>query len=321
MPAKWKIRKVGDLKKKLSDSKVIGVASIKSLPSRQFQEIRKKLKDKLDIQVVKNRLAYLAIDDVEKNKRQMKMLEEVIDGPTALVFSEESPFKIARQLRENRSNAPAKPGEIAPYDIVIPAGDTPFKPGPVIGELQGVGIKAKIQDGIIKVVEDSPVVKKGEPISKELAGVLAKLEVEPMEIGVALRAAYEDGVIYDSETLNIDDKETLANVQTAYSSAFNLAMNAGIMNGTTIKPLIQNAAAEAKNLAIEADIVNKDTIEYFLSKASSEASALSSKIPDAPEPKAEEKKEEPKTEEPEPEVKEEEKKEEPAEEVLPDQED
>jgi len=45
---------------------------------------------------------------------------------------------------------------------MIPAGDTPFKPGPIIGDLQKVGIKAKIQGGKIVITDDSLVVKKAE---------------------------------------------------------------------------------------------------------------------------------------------------------------
>ncbi|MBI2112759.1 50S ribosomal protein L10, partial [Candidatus Woesearchaeota archaeon] len=36
-------------------------------------------------------------------------------------------------LEKNKSNAPAKPGQVAPKDITVKAGATSFAPGPIIG--------------------------------------------------------------------------------------------------------------------------------------------------------------------------------------------
>ena len=39
-------------------------------------------------------------------------------------------------------------GDIAPVDIIVPAGDTGIPPGPAIGTLTKAGIKASIQGSI-----------------------------------------------------------------------------------------------------------------------------------------------------------------------------
>ena len=47
--------------------------------------------------------------------------------------------------------APAKEGQLAPFDIVVPKGPTPFGPGPIIGELQKIGLPAAIEAGKIGI--------------------------------------------------------------------------------------------------------------------------------------------------------------------------
>ena len=62
----------------------------------------------------------------------------------ALLFSVYLYFiYIKPYLEKSKSNAPAKPGQTAPSDLVLPAGETPFTPGPMIGELGQLGIKTE----------------------------------------------------------------------------------------------------------------------------------------------------------------------------------
>jgi len=256
MPAKWKFKEVEELSKKISASPVVAVASITGLPSKQMQELRKKFHGEVEIKVVKNKLATLAFEKAKKPG--IKELEKMIDGPTAIILSNNNPFKLSHLFSASRVKAPAKAGQTAPFDIVIPAGDTPFKPGPIIGDLQAVGIKAKIQGPIIVVTQDSPVIKKGETFSPKLANVLAQMDISPMEIGIDIRAALEEGIVYAANVLGISREKVLADIITAHQNAINLAVETGIFNKETTPILIEKAAREANALAAEAKIQTED---------------------------------------------------------------
>lgn len=286
MPAKWKFKEVEGLKKKLSESPIIGVAGIEGLPAKQFAQIRSSLHDEIEIGVVKNRLARLAFEEAKKKREGLEELEAKLEGPTALIFTKENPFKLYRKFEENKIPSAAKPGDVAPEDIVIPAGDTPFKPGPIIGELQKVGIKAKIQGGIIVVTEDSPVIKKGEKFSKELAEVLGRMEIEPMKIGINLRAAYEDGMVYGPDVLGVSTEETLSQIVAAHQNALNLSINAEIYNTETVLHFLRDAHQKAINLSLEAELINKESIKILLGNAGSQAAVLSALIPAGKTPQA-----------------------------------
>lgn len=273
MVATWKIKEVGNLAEKISKSKVVGLVNISGIPSRQFQQMRKGLKGKVELKITKNSLLKGAFE-----KARIDKLVEYIQGPSGIVFTDINPFRLNKLIESIKTTAPAKPGSAANKDIVIPAGDTPFKPGPIIGELQRVGIKAKIEGGKIVITEDSPVIKKGEIISKDLANVLSRLGVEPIELGLEIRAAYEDGIIYPGDLLKIDEDKTIANLQNAYKESLNLALNSMIYNSTTIKIFLRNAFYNSISLAINAEIINKETIGFMLSKANMQMLSLSSRI-------------------------------------------
>ncbi|ODS42249.1 MAG: 50S ribosomal protein L10 [Candidatus Altiarchaeales archaeon IMC4] len=267
-PAKWKVDRVGNLAKKMSDAKVVAIAKIEGIPSKQFQEMRKELKG-IGLVVDRNNLVKRAME-----KAKIKGMDDYFKGPSALLFTDLNPFKLDKMLRDKRINAPVKAGMKAPFDLVVPEGDTPFGPGPVIGDLQRAGIKAKIQGPKIVVTHDSTVAKEGDILSAEVASVLTRLGIKPIQIGFELTAAYEGGMVYPGNVLYIDEAKTLADIRAAHSNAFNLAMFAGIFNSATIKPLIQKAFNDSRSLAITAEIVNKDTIKELIAMAEAQAKIL-----------------------------------------------
>lgn len=265
------------LAKEINAANTIALASIEGIPSKQFQQIRKKLRDNVKLIIVKNSLIALALE-----KAKVKELAGRMKGPSGIITTSISPFKLSRLVNSCKIKAPAKAGSVSPCDIVVPKGDTPFPAGPVIGDIQKAGIKAKIQGGKIVVTEDSLVVKKGGIVPVEAAGILARLGITPMDIGLGLNAAYEKGVVYAGDVLSIDEDSTKAGITTAHRNAVNLAFNAGVYTGETVRLFIQKAHTQAMSLAQNAGVVNKETVGFYLSKAEAQAKALKAVIPNAP---------------------------------------
>jgi len=272
--AEWKITEVKELEKFIDQRKVVGIVDMESLPSKQLQEIRKKLRGKADIKVSKSILIKLAIDNLKRT--DLKKLEEYMEGPTGIIVSDEDPFLLYKFLKKNRSKALAKAGMIAPMDIVVPAGDTDMPAGPVLSELKMAKIDVKLDKGKIVIASDSHVAKKGDVITQQLAGALAKLGITPVEIGLKITAILEKDIIYKPDVLDIDEERFMADLIGAYHNALNLSVNAGYPNRDSIKIMIQMAYRNARNLAVNAEIVTKETVGSILAKASNQASALAS---------------------------------------------
>lgn len=303
MVKEWKKEKVKELASELDSRNVVGIIDMHKLPAAQLQSIKKELRGTADIEMVRKSILVRALDKAKK--KGVKNLAKVEAESPALITSDEDSFRLYKRLEKSQVPSYAKAGDKAPYDIVIPAGETSLAPGPVIGELQRVGINAKIMGSKIVVSEDSLVVKKGHEISPELSSILMQLDVKPMKVGLNMAAALEGGVLFKKEVLAVDEKEYAEKIISGASRAFNLAVNAGILVKQTAAMLISQASVKALNLAVNAGITNSKTVEILIGKASAQASSLSALIPKEA-PKKEKKAEEPK----------EEKKEEPAEEKV-----
>lgn len=282
---------VNDFVGLINEYPIIAAVNMENLPGKQLQNMREQLRDKVVIRMTKRRLINKAFEEAEKTKPGISKLKEHLKGMPALLFTKDNPFSLFKTLKKNQSNAPIKAGQTAPNEIVVPAGPTGFAPGPIIGELGGFGIQAGIEDGKVAIKADSVVAKEGDVVSAELAGVLTRLGIEPMKVGLDLTAAYEDGDIVDKNVLDIDEEAYKNDIILAAGQAINLSFNADIPTTETVGMMLSNAAADGLALAIECDILTDETAKITIGKAGAYAATLNAMVPDAPaaeEPKTEE---------------------------------
>lgn len=272
--AEWKHKVVKELIDIFTSNKVIGIVGIGGIPAPQLQKMRSNLHGTANIRSAKNNLIYRALDDAEKQVKGISILKESVTGQTAIIATDMNPFRLFSQIKSTRTMAPAKGGETASHDIEIKAGDTPFKPGPIVGELQKAGIPAAIQEGKVVIKNDKVVVPKGEKIPADVAQMLTRLEIFPIEIGMDLHAVFEDGSIFKPDVLDIDIDEILGKMRQASANALNLAIEAGWYNKITIQPLLVKAHYNALTIALEKGIITKETINNLLSKAHASMLAL-----------------------------------------------
>ena len=279
--ASWKKEAVATLAKQITKSKVVGIINVHGVPAPAFQTMRTNLRGKAEITMLKNTLLKLALQQASKDKKGLDKLAADVDGQCAVVTSDLNPFRLFKQLDSTKTKMPARGGETAPDDIEIKAGETPFKPGPVVGELQKAGLPAAIEQGKVVIKKDKLLVKKGDKIPREVALVLSKLEIFPLTVGLDLSAAFEDGMVYKKDVLAVDDVMILNQVKAAASGAMNLAVFVSYPTKQSIGPMLANAHYKAINLAVNAEIANKETIKLMLAKANAQMLSLASKVPAA----------------------------------------
>lgn len=268
MVSEQKKQIVKEVEKLMSEHPVVGILDMHKLPARQLHEIRNKLRGKAVIRMVKKRLMSKTL------KERGIPLEGYIQGEPALFLTKENPFKMARILLASKSEAPAKAGDISPKDIIIPAGPTSLSPGPVIGELQKVKIPAGVEGEKIVIKKETVIVKEGEVITKEVAGILSKLAIQPMEVGLNLLAVWEEGVVYGKDILFVPEEQYIDDIKTAASQAFNLSVFIQYFTQETIPFLMSKAHLEVERLALQANIITPSSIQGLLAKARAEAAAL-----------------------------------------------
>ena len=256
-----KKKEVEILKELLKSNKVIGIADLTNLPSKQLQSIRSKLKKELTIRNFKRRLVKIAIEEIKEEKDLTPLVSYLDNSIPVMLFSSNDPFKLAKEIRKSKSKAAAKAGQIAPNDLVIPAGPTDFPPGPIIGELGQLGIIAAVEEGKVTIKQDKVVAKDGDEITLQSADLLAKMGVEPMEIGLNVRVFYDDGMIYKKDVFDVDEKEYIAKLVSAHQEVINLSVSTGYITKENVSILIAKANSEADALNKKVDLKEDKVVE------------------------------------------------------------
>lgn len=275
----YKKRRVKEIEELLRKYKYVVLVNITGVTALVLHETRDVLRRRGSVlKVIKNTLARIAIDRVKDEKPGIEKLKDYLKGQNAAIFTNENPFEIYLFLNKHKVSREARPGDIATSDIVIPKGNTGIPPGPVISLFNKVGVPTTIREGSIFVMKDTVVAKAGDVISQELAELLQKLGMKPIETSIEPRAAYLDGRVVSGDELKIDIDSYRNMLVDAHRSALNLAFNAAIPVPETISLVVAKAHIEALALAVNAGIVTRETAPYVLAKAHAVAQALLERI-------------------------------------------
>ena len=238
----FKIKLVSELADKMKKSRTILIASTRGLPSSQFHEIKKNLRGKAVVKVAKKTAVLRAVDAV--GKASLDKIKENIGADVALFFSEMDPFELSGLLADNKSATKAKEGDIAPEDINVEPGPTTLVPGPAISELSGVGLKVSVEGGKLAIKLPHTLVRAGEVIKANVAGVMGKLNINPMKVGFEPIAAYDkvDDKVYVG--IKIDKKKAYEDLREMIGKALGFAVSRGYVTKETISMFIAKAGRE-----------------------------------------------------------------------------
>lgn len=294
---KGEVQKIKEL---LHSFKTIGIARVRGIGAKRLQETRKDFMDTARLKVSKNSLISISLRE-DKKEEAVPFVED----QTMLIFTDLDAFSLNKLIKSKKKPAPIKAGAFAPIDITVEKGVTSLKPGPIVGELQNIGIEAGIESGKVVIKKDKVVVKEGEKVPSKVAEILAKLELYPVEEGLELSAVYdnEEKILLTKEHLQIDYQKCFTDVveasknafsfafflkdkyPTPYTAttllseaarkAFSLSFNIAYPTPLTIKHLLSLAYSNARNLSISANIYERDTIPFLLKKAYLRAKSLS----------------------------------------------
>ncbi len=266
-----KEKQVEEISNEIKKYPVIALFKLDNLPAKFLQKSKSKLKNDVKFKVAKNTVLVRALKKAGLNDEFIQSS----DGPFGILMSKIGPFKLFKELKRTRGETYAKSGQIAPHDIVIPAGETSFPAGPALSEFKQAGLDVKIIGGKIHITKDKVVAKEGEPISNMAAKTLQKLDIKPFELGVELNSAHRDGIIYLRDVLNVDEEEYLRNMLGAFNNAVTISVEIAYPTKQNIDLLIVRAHTNARNLAVSENIPEKEVLDLILAKANSHAGALS----------------------------------------------
>jgi large subunit ribosomal protein L10 len=265
-----------ELQRVPTEHTVIAMSKMTKVRAAQLMMIRKKFRNDLKIKIIKNKVAIRAFEKV-KGVAGLENLSKQLEGQCALITTNINPFKLNLIFAQNKVFLPAKGGDIATKEIVVPSGNTGITPGPVLSEFKTANVPTKIDQGTIWVSKDTLVVRPGDVISTPLASLLSKLNVKPIEAGISVNFAISEGLTFKEQDLRINLDEYKEDLVRSFEQALALATEAGYMTAETVKPLLVKAQQQARSLAAEAGYLTPETAGFVLPRAQVQAEAVANK--------------------------------------------
>tara|TARA_Y100000590_G_scaffold356815_1_gene411272 strand:+ start:572 stop:1438 length:867 start_codon:yes stop_codon:yes gene_type:complete len=257
---------------------VLALVRMEKVRASQLLPLRKKLQGEVEIFSVKDKVAKLALE-----KAGVKGIEKFLDkleGQCLFMFTNMSPFKLNVLLGKNKVMLFARGGDSASMDVVIPPKNTGIAPGPMLTDFKENNIPTKIDQGTIWIMKETVPVKKGEPISEKLAGLLTKLDIKAIEAGIVLNSALESGLVYEQDEMIIDIEKFRNDLAQAHQEAVSLSIEAAYITTDNIEQILAKAAQSARSVSTEAGYLTEDTKEQVLQKAHGQAQSVASKAKD-----------------------------------------
>lgn len=277
----WKIDEVNILVDLFKKYKSVAVIEVAKISDKQFQHIRKILRDKAELKMSKKNLQMRALEQyrMESNKTGLDYFANMLPGQASLVFTDMNIFELKEVFYKNKWMVPAKPNEVTPVDIYVPAGDTGLPTGQVISELNvTLKLPTRVQNDTIWVREDTQTHSAGDVVGVKEAAVLKKLGVHPIESLLKIKFAWSDGKIISADVIYLDLEAFKREFASYYFTAQSLAVKLGIIDKETIKPLIQKAYREALAVLFKLPIYVEGMRDEYIRKAVSAGNILNSII-------------------------------------------
>ena len=236
------------------------------------------MRDRVTMIVAKNNLLRKSVELSDSKDGKLGEFVKDLTGSNILLFSDLNPYALIILLDKSKVRVPAKAGDIATGEIMIPAGNTGLPPGPVISEFGEIRVKTKIEGGSIWVAQDSVVARKGDQITAKMASVLSKLGLKPMEAGLSLAVAFDNGTILRPEDMAFDLPSYKNDVLMGINNALNLSTEAGYVTPENAPRILGKGMREALAVAGESGFLEAGTVEYVLKRALMNATVLDQKV-------------------------------------------
>jgi len=285
------------LKALLGEYSKILIVGADNVGSHLMQRIRHALRGQAIIQMGKNTMIRKVLRElVEANPGQFESLLALVKGNVGFVFTKGDLNFVRTKLLEFRVGAPAKAGIIAPNDVIVPKGPTGMEPTQT-SFLQALNIASKINKGQVEIINDVPLIKKGDKVGSSEATLLAKLNIRPFSYGLQVFHVYDNGHIYEPSVLELTDADLLSKFTEGLNRVASLSLEIGYPTLAALPHSLANAYKNVLAVSVETDYTfpAAQAIKNYIANPTAHTvaaapAAAASSAPAAAAPKVEEKK-------------------------------
>ncbi|MDA8690229.1 50S ribosomal protein L10 [Euryarchaeota archaeon] len=274
----WKKDTVKDLVDLLKSGDTIAVIDVHGVPAGAMLGMRASLRSDMKIQVAKKRLMSIAWERAGFEDSNLNEMFEGAIQPALVSSSNLNSFELFTELKKTEAGRAAKEGDVAPHQIVVEKMDTGMPPGPIVGDLNSVGIPAKIMGGSVQIQKRTVVLEAGDVFEGDMGMMLSKIGINPIVTGLRLCGTLEGGTLFAPSTLDIDYEQFETDLISYAAGAFNLACNITWFTSQTMPTILAKASREAMAVALEAAITTAETMPHLVGRAHNGAMAVAGQL-------------------------------------------
>lgn len=286
----WKQKFFNKLTRLLDEYPKCFIVGADNVGSSQMQQIRIQLRGHGVILMGKNTMIKKVIrGHLEKNPLLEKLLPYIVEN-VGFVFTKLDLTDIRSKITENKVAAPAKANAIAPLDVTLPAQVTALGPEKT-SFFQALQITSKITRGTIEIVNDVPLIKKGDKVGASEAALLNMLKISPFSYGLQVLQVYDSGTVFSPDILDVTPADLRKKFMDGVKNVAAISLAVGYPTVASAPHSIANGFKNLLAVAVAADVdfeQAKKIKEYLKNPAAFAPVAA------APVAKAAAKKEEPK---------------------------
>jgi len=275
---KAKAQMFADLQEIPKKYRVMALVKMDKVRASQILPLRKKLQGQVEFFSVKDKVARKALELLDIPG--IREIAGQLTGQCMFLFTDMSPFKLNVLLAKNSIMMAARAGDVASIDVVVPPVNTGVAPGPMLTEFKEAGIPTKIDQGTIWITKETVPVRKGEAIGDKLAPLLGKLDIRPVEAGIALESALEEGTAYSRDEMVVDVDGFREDLTRSHREAVALTVEIGYVTADNIRQILAKAAQSARSVSAESGYMTDETKEQILQRADAQARALAGRAKD-----------------------------------------
>jgi len=264
--------------------------------SKQMQQIRIGLRGTAVVLMGKNTMMRKAIKGHLENNPALEKILPHVRGNVGFVFTSGELTEVREKLLENKVQAPARPGAIAPGDVIIPAQNTGLGPEKT-SFFQALAIATKISKGTIEIINDVHILRVGDKVGASEATLLNMLNISPFSYGLQVEMVYDSGTIFEPKILDIKPEDLRVRFLAGVRNVAAVSLEIGYPTVASVPHSIINGFKNLLAVAAVTDINFKEaeTVKEFIKDPSKFAAAAP--VAAAASPTKEAKKEEAKKEE------------------------
>lgn len=250
--------------------------------SRQMQQIRISLRGTAVVLMGKNTMMRKAIRGHIENNQNLDKILPHIKGNVGFVFTKGDLNEVRELLLNNKVRAPARPGAIAPCEVVIPAQNTGLGPEKT-NFFQALSIPTKISKGTIEIINDVPILRVGDKVGASEATLLNMLNISPFSYGLIIEQVYDSGSIFSPDILDIKPEDLRAKFQQGVANLAAVSLAIGYPTIASAPHSIANGFKNLLALAAVSDVEFKQatTIKEYIKDPSKFAAAVTVAAPAA----------------------------------------